>query len=152
MSTWYNPLGMSDMTIPDEELLTSWRNAPISEYTYREMVRMAWDISPALAVALPTRYGSQMTSMHNQTHKCRVISENYLSLLNHLLVNITTFCETANAHKPIVLYEILLSFPFLTSAATSSVSQESIQAVFYIILLLLKNQHPTHFDFIHENF
>lgn len=56
MSTWYNPLGMSDMSIPDEELLTSWRNTLISENTYRDMVRIAWDISPAVAVMLPTRF------------------------------------------------------------------------------------------------
>lgn len=56
MSTWYNPLGSLDMAIPGEEVLASWRNTPVSEKSYKEMARTAWDIAPVLAIMLPMRY------------------------------------------------------------------------------------------------
>ena len=53
--TWYNPLGRSDLLIPGEDDITTWRTHGVSEKQYREIARIAWDICPELAVFLPDR-------------------------------------------------------------------------------------------------
>jgi len=53
--TWYNPLSRSDLLIPGEEDIATWRSHNISEKHYRELARLAWDISAELAVFLPDR-------------------------------------------------------------------------------------------------
>jgi len=53
--TWYNPLSQSDLLIPGEDDITTWRSHSISEKQYRELARLAWDICPELAVFLPDR-------------------------------------------------------------------------------------------------
>jgi len=53
--TWYNPLSQSDLLIPGEDDILTWRTHSVSEKQYRELARLAWDISPELAVYLPDR-------------------------------------------------------------------------------------------------
>jgi len=53
--TWYNPLSLSDRTIPGEETIATWRSQSITEKQYRDLVRQAWDISPEIAVFMPAR-------------------------------------------------------------------------------------------------
>ena len=53
--TWYNPLSRSDLLIPGEDDITTWRAHTVSEKQYRELARLAWDISPELATFLPDR-------------------------------------------------------------------------------------------------
>jgi len=53
--TWYNPLSQSDLSIPGEDDITTWRSHSISEKQFRELARLAWDISPELAIFLPDR-------------------------------------------------------------------------------------------------
>ncbi|XP_046360282.2 phosphatidylinositol 4-kinase alpha-like isoform X1 [Haliotis rufescens] len=54
--THHNPLELPEMKIPDEEKITAWRMSPFTEKQWRETARIAWDISPALAVFLPSRF------------------------------------------------------------------------------------------------
>lgn len=54
-STWHNPLELAESKIKDEDKITIWRTTPISERQWREHARIAWDISPVLAVYLPAR-------------------------------------------------------------------------------------------------
>lgn len=54
-STWHNPLELAESKIKDEDKITIWRATPISERQWREHARIAWDISPVLAVYLPAR-------------------------------------------------------------------------------------------------
>jgi len=54
--TWYNPLSQSDLLIPGEDDIATWRTRNISEKQYRELARLAWDICPELAVFLPDRF------------------------------------------------------------------------------------------------
>ncbi|XP_017495017.1 PREDICTED: phosphatidylinositol 4-kinase alpha-like, partial [Rhagoletis zephyria] len=54
--TWYNPLGLPDLTIAGEESVQKWRAQPTNERSLKETVRLAWNISPNLAVFLPSRF------------------------------------------------------------------------------------------------
>ena len=53
--TWYNPLSRSDLLIPGEEDIATWRSHNVTEKQYRDLARLAWEISPELAVFLPDR-------------------------------------------------------------------------------------------------
>jgi len=66
--TWYNPLSQSDLLIPGEDDITTWRSHNISEKQYRELARLAWDISPELALFLPDRFATYSRhKFHSQT-------------------------------------------------------------------------------------
>lgn len=54
--SWYNPLNLSDLAIPGEETVLKWFNQPMNQRNLREIVRLAWNISPSLAVFLPCRF------------------------------------------------------------------------------------------------
>uniref|UniRef100_A0A6G1SC07 1-phosphatidylinositol 4-kinase n=1 Tax=Aceria tosichella TaxID=561515 RepID=A0A6G1SC07_9ACAR len=54
---WYNPLACPTMTIPGEDTISAWL-AQSTDRSIKEMVRLAWDISPTLAVYLPHRFKS----------------------------------------------------------------------------------------------
>ncbi|KAK3587139.1 hypothetical protein CHS0354_006780 [Potamilus streckersoni] len=56
--TWHNPLALEELRIPDEDKLTTWRSNTITEKQWKEYARLAWDISPTLAVFFPSRYRS----------------------------------------------------------------------------------------------
>ncbi|XP_052072692.1 phosphatidylinositol 4-kinase alpha-like isoform X2 [Mytilus californianus] len=56
MITWHNPLDNPERKFPDDDKVTLWLNQPITEKTWREHVRLSWDISPLLAVYLPLRF------------------------------------------------------------------------------------------------
>ncbi|KAK9874265.1 hypothetical protein WA026_002618 [Henosepilachna vigintioctopunctata] len=53
---WHNPTGRTEWLIPGEENIASWRAKTITEKQWHDYTRLAWDISPALAVNLPTRF------------------------------------------------------------------------------------------------
>ncbi|KAH9426521.1 Phosphatidylinositol 4-kinase alpha [Dermatophagoides pteronyssinus] len=54
--SWYNPLNLTDLSIPGEESVLKWFNQPMNERNLRDLVRLAWNISPSLAVFLPARF------------------------------------------------------------------------------------------------
>jgi len=54
--TWYNPLSLPDLSISGDEIVLKWRTQPTNERTLKETTRLAWNISPTLAVFLPSRY------------------------------------------------------------------------------------------------
>ena len=56
LTTWHNPLSQPELIIPGEETINAWRSQTIMEKQWRELVRLAWDIVPALAVFLPERF------------------------------------------------------------------------------------------------
>lgn len=56
--TWHNPLEQLELRVPGEDTITAWRNQVISEKQWRDITRLAWDISPTLAVFLPSRYAA----------------------------------------------------------------------------------------------
>lgn len=56
---WHNPMSCPELHIPGEDTISAWRTQTTSQTTERstrEMVKLAWDISPTLAVYLPHRF------------------------------------------------------------------------------------------------
>lgn len=61
---WHNPMSIPELHLPNEDTISAWRIQTLSQTTERsikEMVRLAWDISPTLAVHLPHRFKSSDT-------------------------------------------------------------------------------------------
>ena len=57
LATWHNPLARSERNFPGEESLVNWANQTVlTERNWRDLVRLAWRISPDIAVNLPDRY------------------------------------------------------------------------------------------------
>lgn len=56
MITWHNPNGIAEHHIAGEETISAWRNQPVTERSWKEITRLAWNVSPVLAVYLPTRF------------------------------------------------------------------------------------------------
>lgn len=54
--TWYNPLSLPDLAISCEESVLKWLNQPTNDRSLKEQARLAWSISPSLAVFLPARF------------------------------------------------------------------------------------------------
>ncbi|KAG6449776.1 hypothetical protein O3G_MSEX006205 [Manduca sexta] len=53
--TWHNPHGRAEQAVPGEDNIATWRSKLNAERTWRDHAKLAWDISPALAVFLPER-------------------------------------------------------------------------------------------------
>lgn len=56
LTVWHNPTSRPELLIPGENNTASWRAKTISDKQWHDYTRLAWDISPVLAVYLPTRY------------------------------------------------------------------------------------------------
>ncbi|KAG8287986.1 phosphatidylinositol 4-kinase alpha [Homalodisca vitripennis] len=52
---WHNPTSRPDLNFPGEDTIAAWKSKTVSERTLRDTARLAWDISPVLAVFLPDR-------------------------------------------------------------------------------------------------
>ncbi|GJQ75443.1 hypothetical protein Trydic_g23610 [Trypoxylus dichotomus] len=52
---WHNPSSRPEYIVPGEDNLAAWRAKAISEKQWRDYTRLAWDISPVLAIYLPER-------------------------------------------------------------------------------------------------
>ena len=57
--TWHNPQNRAELHMSGEENMAAWRAQPVSEKQWHDHVRLAWDISPTLAVRLPERFKGQ---------------------------------------------------------------------------------------------
>lgn len=58
---WHNPMSCPELHLPGEDTISAWRVQTISQTTERstrELVKLAWDLSPSLAVYLPHRFKS----------------------------------------------------------------------------------------------
>lgn len=53
---WHNPTLRPELQMPGEENVAFWRAKTISDKQWHDYTRLAWDISPSLAVYLPTRF------------------------------------------------------------------------------------------------
>lgn len=54
-ATWLNPLAQADLQLAGEDTVNSWRANAVTERSWRDNVRLAWDISPVLAVRMASR-------------------------------------------------------------------------------------------------
>lgn len=46
---------LPELKVPDEEKCMAWKTQTLTEKTWKEHARLAWDLSPVLAVFLPSR-------------------------------------------------------------------------------------------------
>ncbi|CAB3245856.1 unnamed protein product [Arctia plantaginis] len=53
--TWHNPHGRIEQAVPGEDNIATWRSKPNTDRHWRDYAKLAWDISPTLAVFLPER-------------------------------------------------------------------------------------------------
>ncbi|CAH1390658.1 unnamed protein product [Nezara viridula] len=77
--TWYNPMGRSELHFPGEEMISNWKSKPVNEKALRDITRLAWELSPVLAVYLPTRLKSS-DSMVKEV--CRLVRSNPTSVIH----------------------------------------------------------------------
>ena len=57
LSTWHNPLARPELSFTGLESMVNWANQTVfTERIWRDLVRLAWHMSPDIAVFLPVRY------------------------------------------------------------------------------------------------
>ena len=57
LSTWHNPMARPELNFTGLESLVNWANQTVfTERIWRDLARLAWHISPDIAVFLPARY------------------------------------------------------------------------------------------------
>lgn len=52
---WHNPGAKPELMVPGEENIATWRSKPVTEKNSKDYIRLAWGISPILAVFVPER-------------------------------------------------------------------------------------------------
>ncbi|XP_072934257.1 phosphatidylinositol 4-kinase alpha [Epargyreus clarus] len=92
--TWHNPHGRLEMAIPGEDNIATWRSKPNTERTWRDYTKLAWEISPTLAVFLPERLKNE-----------GIIAE----IRRKVQSQPTAVCHVPQALKYLVTTETLLS-------------------------------------------
>lgn len=61
---WHNPSSRIELHVPGEDTIAAWRSKTVVEKTWRDYTRLAWEISPVLAVFLPVRLKNSDTIIH----------------------------------------------------------------------------------------
>ncbi|XP_041971459.1 phosphatidylinositol 4-kinase alpha isoform X3 [Aricia agestis] len=92
--TWHNPHGRPEMVIPGEDNITTWRSKPNTDKIWRDYTKLAWDISPTLAVFLPERLKND-----------EIVAE----IKRRVQQNPTAVCHVPQALKYLVTTENLLN-------------------------------------------
>lgn len=52
---WHNPSSRPELQVPGEDNIAARRAKAVADRVWRDNARLAWDISPELAVFLPVR-------------------------------------------------------------------------------------------------
>ncbi|CAG9559156.1 unnamed protein product [Danaus chrysippus] len=92
--TWHNPHGRPEQAIPGEDNIATWRSKPNADKTWRDYAKLAWDISPTLAVFLPERLKND-----------GIVAE----IKRKVQLNPTAVCHVPQALKYLVTTETLLN-------------------------------------------
>lgn len=66
---WHNPSARPEMQVAGEETIAVWRAKTITDKQWHEYTRLAWDISPVLAVHLPSRFRMNEAIISEITHQ-----------------------------------------------------------------------------------
>lgn len=70
--TWHNPSSRPDLIVANEENIAAWRNKTMTEKVWRDTARLAWDISPTLAVFLPRRFKNEENIIKEVSRQVRL--------------------------------------------------------------------------------
>lgn len=123
--TWCNPTGKAELFFPGEENIANWKSKPVLDRGLRDITRLAWDLSPVLAVFLPTRLKSS-ESMVKEI--CRLVRSNP-SAVSHI----------PHALKYLVTTETILDDAPELSHCLSWARVSPVQALSYF-----SRQYPPH--------
>uniref|UniRef100_T1J2J9 Thymidine kinase, cytosolic n=1 Tax=Strigamia maritima TaxID=126957 RepID=T1J2J9_STRMM len=94
--TWHNPLTQPELHIPGEETIAAWRSQPVTERMWRDTVRLAWDISPILAVHLPSRFKNSEALVKEVTRLVRLnpgLVSSVSEVLQYIITPDTILCD-----------------------------------------------------------
>nr|CAD7396811.1 unnamed protein product [Timema cristinae] len=69
---WHNPMGRIELQVPGEDNIAAWRVKTVTERVWRDHARLAWEISPALAVFLPARLRNSDSIMKEVSRQVRL--------------------------------------------------------------------------------
>ncbi|XP_065168456.1 phosphatidylinositol 4-kinase alpha isoform X3 [Atheta coriaria] len=69
MIVWHNPGSRVELHLPGEDSLAAWRAKTLTEKQWQDYTRLAWDISPVLAVYLPDRLKSNDSIINEIKHQ-----------------------------------------------------------------------------------
>ena len=69
MSTWLNPQSLPELQLPGESVVQSWRAQAVTERVWRDNIRLAWDISPVLAVRMAGRLRSTAAGVEREIQR-----------------------------------------------------------------------------------
>ncbi|KAI5696346.1 hypothetical protein M8J75_011820 [Diaphorina citri] len=78
--TWHNPSGRPELSVTGEDIISAWKSKPVSDKTLIELTRLAWDISPALAVHLPQTLKNADAIVREVTRLVRLNPPSVMSL------------------------------------------------------------------------
>ncbi|XP_020624721.1 phosphatidylinositol 4-kinase alpha-like [Orbicella faveolata] len=69
LSTWHNPMARPELSFTGVESLVNWANQTVfTERIWRDLVRLAWHISPDIAVFLPARF-KEISAVHKEVSR-----------------------------------------------------------------------------------
>ncbi|XP_026313549.1 phosphatidylinositol 4-kinase alpha [Hyposmocoma kahamanoa] len=156
--TWHNPHSRPEQAVPGEDNIAIWRANIKTERTWREFAKLAWDISPVLAVFLPERLKQEAIVQEikrkvqaNPTAVCHVPQAlKYLvtteTLLNdaHELVHMITWAKVTPVEALSYFSRQYPPHPLSAQAAVSTLQSYPSSAVLtYIPQLIQALRHDT---------
>nr|XP_058953334.1 phosphatidylinositol 4-kinase alpha-like [Pocillopora verrucosa] len=69
LSTWHNSMARPELNFTGMESLVNWANQTVfTERIWRDLVRLAWHISPDIAVFLPARF-KEVSAVHKEVSR-----------------------------------------------------------------------------------
>lgn len=68
---WHNPGSRTELQVTGEDNISAWRSKAVTEKTWRDYTRLAWEISPSLAVFLPVRLKNSESIIREITRQVR---------------------------------------------------------------------------------
>lgn len=112
---WRNPGGRQDMTLPGESSIAEWRAKTMND-RWRDCTRLAWDISPALAVFLPVRLKNSDTIIQEVRRLIRLHPVSVMHIPEALQYLVTTDTLLTDSPEVLFTFSYKLVFKKLMSA------------------------------------
>lgn len=156
---WHNPSGRTERIVPGEEGVASWRAKTVTDRQWRDYTRLAWNISPVLAVYLPTRFkmnDSIISEIRHQVQQDPVAVAHVPEALQYLattdailndhpcLVHMLTWSRVSPIHALSYFSRQFPPHPISAQYAVNILSSyESDAVLFYIPQLVQALRHDT---------
>ncbi|KAI1292021.1 Phosphatidylinositol 4-kinase alpha [Halotydeus destructor] len=100
--TWHNPNNLMENHVPGEETISAWRSQQLTDRAWKDNTRLAWNISPTLAIYLPTRFKNSESVVNEVSRLVRLHPTSVCHLPSALQYLISP--ETILADSPEINY------------------------------------------------